>query len=97
MSAAAAASRRHIRVIAGEILADWRAIPPVMRRYVEMLQQVDHVDEPVSGLIDGARARLLVRWFLADAGGWRGLIARRVKTELRALVDAASIAELAPR
>lgn len=75
---------RSIKIIAQEIRADWTrpyfgAVP-----YLEAMGDLDKITDPYYA--DSARS--IVRYFLANAGTWRGETARRVKAELKAMVGA---------
>jgi hypothetical protein len=73
---------RPIREIADEIVRDWRPmreeLVPYVSRMLEMqtLQEADDVEE----------AKHAVRYFLDHSGPWRGEVAGRIKSELRAMV-----------
>lgn len=73
---------RALSVIAAEIRADWKrpyfgAVP-----YLEAMETLTRITD--SYWADSAAS--IVRYFLANAGTWRGETARRVKAELNALV-----------
>lgn len=73
---------RPLHVIAAEISADWKrpyfgAVP-----YLDAMSQLTSTGEAYYE--DSAAS--IVRYFLANAGTWRGETARRVKAELNALV-----------
>ena len=73
---------RPLKVIAAEIVADWKkpyfgAVP-----YLSAMRQLDDVH----GAYYYDSAASVVRYFLANAQSWRGETARRVKAELKAMV-----------
>lgn len=73
---------RLLRDIALEIRADWPkpyfgAVP-----YLNAMTSLGTIEDHYYA--DSARS--IVRYFLANAGTWRGETARRVKTELKAMV-----------
>ncbi len=73
---------RNICEIAREICHDWRkpyfgAVP-----YIRAMQSIDTVDD-FYGFND---ASCIIRYFLANAGTWRGTVARRIKSELREMI-----------
>lgn len=75
---------RKISDIAREIRADWTkpyfgAVP-----YLEAMAYLNSITDPYYA--DSGAS--IVRYFLANAGTWRGETARRVKAELRAMVGA---------
>jgi hypothetical protein len=78
---------RTLSTIAREIAGDWAprgkgiyfgAVP-----YLQALAQLETVDD-MYGADD---ARGIVRYFLCNATTWRGEVARRVKAELRGMVE----------
>lgn len=73
---------RPLSVIAEEIRRDWKrpyfgAVP-----YLSAMAELDSVE----GKYYSDSAASVVRYFLANAGTWRGETARRVKAELNAMV-----------
>lgn len=73
---------RPLDVIAAEIREDWKkpyfgAVP-----YLSAMAELDSVD----GAYYADSAASVVRYFLANAGTWRGETARRVKAELNKMV-----------
>jgi hypothetical protein len=74
---------RPLSVIAADIREHWTRINFGAVPYVEAMESLTTVDENYGS--DSADA--IVRYFLANAGTWRGPDARRVKDELRAMVD----------
>lgn len=76
---------RPINQIALEISRDWKspyfgAVP-----YIRAMRSLSDMEDSYG--LDSARA--IVAYFLANAGGWRGDTARRIKAELRAMLKAA--------
>lgn len=73
---------RSLRVIAREILVDWKkpyfgAVP-----YLEAMYNL----ESLSDMYGADSARSIVLYFLANANTWRGETAKRVKAELKAML-----------
>lgn len=73
---------RPIYKIAREILTDWKfpsigAVP-----YIAALRNIDRITDSYG--YDSGRS--VVAYFLANAGTWRGDVARRIKKELKALI-----------
>ena len=73
---------RDLSAIAAEIRRDWTkpyfgAVP-----YIEAMSSLSSARDPY-GMDSGDD---IVRYFLANAGKWRGDTARRVKAELKAMV-----------
>lgn len=77
---------RPLSVIADEISADWqtqgKGISPYAVPYLDAMQTLNRITD--SYWADSAAS--IVRYFLANAGTWRGETARRVKAELNAMV-----------
>jgi len=76
---------RSLSVIADEITRDWKkpyfgAVP-----YLDAMHTLNRMGD--SYWADSAES--IVRYFLANAGTWRGETARRVKAELNAMVKGA--------
>lgn len=74
---------RPLHVIADEIRADWAArgkgVSPYAEPYLSAMAELGEVtDNFYQDSGDG-----IVRYFLANAGAWRGDTARRVKAELK--------------
>jgi hypothetical protein len=73
---------RPLHAIAEEILADWKrpyfgAVP-----YIGALGRLNKITDVV--FLD--RGEDIVRYFLANAGRWRGPRARAIKAELKAML-----------
>ena len=77
------APARPIHVIAKEIAKDWGpkvnfgAVP-----YLGAMRSLDSMDEAYGQ----DSAKMMVAYFLCNAGTWRGEVARRVKKELNAMI-----------
>ena len=74
--------RRPLNIIAREIKRDWThpffgAVP-----YIDAMLQLHSPDDTY--IHESARG--IIRYFLANAGTWRGSTARRVKAELKELL-----------
>lgn len=76
-------THRPISKIAREIRADWRRVNYAAEPYLQAMTQLNSVDEYVG--YDDARGILI--YFLVNATTWRGESARRIKTELREIID----------
>lgn len=75
--------KRSIRVIAAEIMRDWKnpyfgAVP-----YLEAMFSLDDISE--NYYLDTGSS--VVAYFLANAQTWRGEVARRVKKELKKMLE----------
>lgn len=77
------ADGRSLGVIAGEIRRDWKPINPAAKPYVDAMATLRSVDEDYYE--DSGRS--IVRYFLSNAGTWRGETARRIKAELNRLLE----------
>lgn len=73
---------RSLSVIAAEIKATWPKVNFGAVPYLNAMSDLDSIDDMY--MLDDARS--VVRYFLANAGTWRGEAARRIKAELKALV-----------
>jgi hypothetical protein len=81
MNCGTKAPKRDLHVIAAEIRGDWKkpyfgAVP-----YLDAMATMTTIDEAY-GADPG---REIVTYFLANAAGWRGETARRIKAELKGL------------
>ena len=77
---------RPISVIAREILQDWKKVSPAADHYLQAMRELDSIDDMY--YMDTARS--VVLYFLNNATSWRGDTARRIKQELRDMVNARS-------
>lgn len=82
MKSSASLPPRPIYVIANEIEADWSPIGVTARPYLVAMKELSSIEEDYYS--DAGRS--VVAYFLANAGGWKGPIARRVKLELREML-----------
>ena len=65
--------------IASVIKADWGTVSPYARPYLKALFTLGNMSD-MYGLDDG---KTIVLYFLSNAAGWRGEVARVVKAELK--------------
>lgn len=75
-------SPRPLHVIAREIWENWANVNHAAVPYLQAMTSLDKVSDNYyqdSGVS-------IVRYFLANAGSWRGDVARRVKAELKGMV-----------
>ncbi len=72
---------RPIYEIAAEIRRDWKKVNFAAKPYLDAMSEITHIAERYYA--DSARS--MVAYFLANAGSWRGEVARRVKAELKTL------------
>lgn len=74
-------SELNLRQLLAIVFDDWETIPPGAATYLNALDS--HDAEVLSDPVGNESAELQVRYFLANAAGWRGRVARSVKAELR--------------
>ena len=70
--------------VAEEVRADWKHVSPHAEPYLEAMGTLQSVKDPYyadSGVS-------VVLYFLSNATAWQGVVARRVKAELREMVKA---------
>ena len=70
---------RHLNVIAQDIRSDWKNVNYAAKPYLDAMRTL--TDAKSTYGFDSAPS--IVRYFLANAGGWRGETAKRIKTELK--------------
>ena len=73
---------RPLYAIAREIRKDWKKVSPYAAPYLQAMSYLNSVDD--NYILDSGRS--IVSYFLANAGSWRGETAKRIKTELKAMV-----------
>ena len=73
---------RPIYMIASEIRADWKKVYFGAEPYLDAMYSLDDITDAY-GLDSG---KSIVAYFLANAGTWRGEVARRVKKELNIML-----------
>ena len=73
---------RPISTIAREIKSDWKKVYFGAVPYLDAMQSLNSIDD--NYMYDTGKS--VVRYFLANAGTWRGETARRVKAELKAML-----------
>lgn len=71
---------RTLSEIAQEIKRDWRNVNPSARPYLWAMGSFSSVNDTFG--FDSARS--VVLYFLSNASSWRGEVAKRVKSELKA-------------
>jgi hypothetical protein len=80
---------RPLYAIAADINLHFRKLSYGARPYVDAMFSLNSIDDTY-GCDD---ARSIVLYFLSNAGAWRGDAARRIKGELRAMLDDIDIGE----
>jgi len=73
---------RSINTIAKEIREDWKKVYFGAAPYLDAMHSLNSIED--NYIYDSGKS--VVRYFLANAGTWRGDTARRVKTELKAML-----------
>ena len=73
---------RPINTIAQEISSDWKKVYFGAVPYLEAMHSLKSINDDY--MYDTGKS--VVRYFLANAGTWRGDTARRVKAELKAML-----------
>lgn len=75
-------NRRPLYAIAAEIRSDWKNVNYAAEPYLEAMDSLSAVEDRF--FQDNAAD--IVRYFLANAGSWRGDTARRIKAELKGML-----------
>ena len=73
---------RPLYKIASEIRSDWKKVNYAAEPYLGAMETLSSVDDHY--VCDTGRS--VVNYFLANAGSWRGDVARRIKAELKEMV-----------
>ena len=68
--------------IAVEIMREWHNPNPAAMPYIQAMRSLGTVEDSYGA----DSADTIVRYFLANAGTWRGETARRVKAELKGMI-----------
>lgn len=74
---------RDVRDIAFEVVGDWRKVAYAARPYLDAMLTITSIDE----MYGAEEARHIVMYFLNNASQWKGDVAKRIKHELRCMVD----------
>ena len=72
---------RPLHEIASEIRNDWNKVYFGAVPYLDAMSSLDSIND--NYYFDSAKS--VVLYFLSNAGQWRGEVAKRVKTELKAM------------
>ena len=73
---------RNLNVIAQEIRSDWTKVYFGAVPYLDAMGTLNSIED--NYILDSGRS--IVAYFLANAGTWRGEVARRVKKELNKML-----------
>lgn len=76
---------RTFRAIAKEIIVEWKKMSPYAEPYVAAMMRLDTTDPHACYFYDSAGE--IVNRFLCNANTFRGESARRIKAELRSMVQ----------
>lgn len=74
---------RTLREIFDEVFQDWKNINPYAKEYADAL----HTLESPNDRYLFERGRDIIPYFLANTNGWRGEVAKRIKAELRQMLN----------
>lgn len=74
---------RKLYEIATEIRKDWTKVNYAAKPYLEAMATLDSVAD--NYICDSGRS--IVAYFLANASTWRGETAKRIKQELKAMIN----------
>jgi hypothetical protein len=79
---------RSLQVIANEIKDDWKAQGKGFATAAPYRDAMHHLTLITDSYYQDS-GKSIVNYFLANAGSWRGDVARRIKTELKGMVAGA--------
>lgn len=74
---------RPIRVIAYDISQHWQNVNYAAKPYLQAMREIDDI----KGMFYADTNRDIVLRFLSNARTWRGADAKRIKAELKALLE----------
>lgn len=72
---------RTLYEIAAEVRKDWKKVNYAAKPYLEAMESLGEMDE----MYGADSAKTIVLYFLANAGTWRGEVAKKVKAELKSM------------
>ena len=73
---------RPLYTIAAEIRRNWKTVSPYAAPYLQAMGTLNSIEDNYG--FDSAYS--IVSYFLANAGSWRGDVARSIKAELKAML-----------
>ncbi len=73
---------RTLNEIACEIYDNWEKVNYAAKPYLEAMSDLQSINDTYG--CDSAES--VVRYFLCNAGTWRGPVAKRIKSELKGMV-----------
>lgn len=74
---------RPLYEIASEIRSDWKKVSPYAAPYLSAMSTLRSIED--NYIFDSGRS--IVSYFLANAGTWKGETARRIKAELKSMLN----------
>lgn len=74
---------RPLSEIAHEVYETWPKVNYAAKPYLQAMEQLDLI----TGAYGADSAASIVRYFLSNATGWRGEDAKRIKAELKEMVQ----------
>jgi hypothetical protein len=77
--------KRPLREIAADIRANWPTLAKAGYAAVPYVEAMEDLDS-IGGRYFADSAEYIVRYFLSNAGSWRGEQAKAIKAELRAML-----------
>ena len=78
-------AKRPIWQIAKEIRREWKNVHFAAKPYLEAMMDLDKPED----MYGADTATGIISYFLSNARGWRGDAAKRIKAELKEMIDAA--------
>jgi hypothetical protein len=73
---------RPLHDIAQEIYMDWKSVNYAAKPYLEAMSDLNSINDMY--MQDSARS--IVAYFLSNASSWKGETAKKIKTELKAMI-----------
>jgi len=73
---------RALYEIAEDIKKDWTKVSPYALPYLEAMEDLETINDRY--LFDSAKS--VVLYFLSNASGWKGEVAKKIKAELKEMV-----------
>jgi hypothetical protein len=72
---------RSLSAIAAEVRQDWKNVNYAAKPYLDAMGSLNSIND--NYFMDSGKS--VVLYFLSNASSWRGEVAKRVKTELKAM------------
>jgi len=77
-----AQKEKQVWEIAEEVWADWKNVSPYAKSYLEAMGSLSSVND--NYYADSGKS--VVSYFLANAGSWKGEVAKSIKAQLKEMV-----------